>query len=223
LVIAIDGPAASGKSTTARLVAARLGYLHVDTGSMYRAMTHKVLSRGIDPGDGAAVGALAAETEITLVDGGPKDSPNRVFLDGADVTSHLREPEVTAAVSRVSMVKAVRELMLREQRRLAKGGGVVLEGRDIGTVVLPEADLKIWLVADVESRAARRLKELKEQRIDTELDEIRDSIRDRDRADSERELSPLRKASDAAEVDTTGLTVEQQVEIVVKKAKELLR
>jgi cytidylate kinase len=223
LVIAIDGPAASGKSTTARLVAGRLGYLHVDTGAMYRAMTLKVLSAGIDPGDTARVGTLAGGTTVTIsVSGGVTG----ILLDGADVTGRIRTPEITRAVSQVSSIAAVRMVMVREQRRLASGGGVVLEGRDIGTVVLPDADVKIFLVADETERARRRQKELLEKQVEVPLEVLVDEIHERDRKDSSRDLSPLRRAADAFEVDTSGLTIEGQVERIleiVRAAEEKLR
>ncbi|HLA99797.1 MAG TPA: (d)CMP kinase [Bacteroidota bacterium] len=213
LVIAIDGPAASGKSTTARLVAGRLGYLHVDTGAMYRAMTYKVLAAGIDPGETGRVADLARETGITISE---TDGKAEVFLDGVDVGGRIRTPEVTRAVSQVSSVAAVRELMVREQRRLAATGGVVLEGRDIGTVVLPDADVKIFLVADETERARRRQRELREKDVEVTLDDLLGEIHERDRKDSSRDLSPLRRSEDAVEVDTSGLTVEGQVERILE-------
>jgi cytidylate kinase len=208
LVIAIDGPAASGKSTTARLVAERMGYLHVDTGGMYRAMTLKILRAGVDPADTTAVDALARSTGVRIETAG---GTTAILLDGEDVSDAIRTPEVTRAVSQVSAVRSVRELMVREQRRLAAGGGVVLEGRDIGSVVLPGADVKIFLVAEPSERARRRRKELLGQGIDIGLDELESEIRERDRKDSSREISPLRKAVGAVEVDTSKLTVEEQV------------
>lgn len=212
LTIAIDGPAASGKSTTARLVAARLGYLHIDTGAMYRAMTLKVLRAGTDPADAGAVAALVPSTRITIA--GEADAPS-ILLDGGDVSGSIRSPEVTRAVSQVSAVAAVRELMVREQRRLAERGGVVLEGRDIGSVVLPSADVKVFLVADARERAGRRRKELLAGGIDVPLEALEAEIRERDRRDSSRELSPLRKADGAVEVDTSSLSVEEQVAAIL--------
>ncbi len=212
LVIAIDGPAASGKSTTARLVAERLGYLHVDTGAMYRAITLKVLRSGVDPADADAVAALAGVTAIAI---GTQTGSPRVLLDGEDVTGQLRSAEVTRAVSQVSAVRAVRELMVGEQRRLAAGGGVVLEGRDIGSVVLPDSDVKIFLVADPAERARRRRKELLEKGVDVAPEALEAEIMERDRKDSSRELSPLKKAEGAIEVDTSTLTVGQQVDTIL--------
>jgi CMP/dCMP kinase len=212
LVIAIDGPAASGKSTTARLVAERLGYLHIDTGAMYRAMTLKVLRSKIDPADGAAVGALTSSTRITIATATGRAV---VQLDGLDVTGEIRSPDVTRAVSQVSSLRSVRDLMVREQRRLAAEGGVVLEGRDIGSVVLPDADVKIFLVAEPAERARRRLKELSERGIEVGLEELEAEIRERDRKDSSREISPLVKADGAIEVDTSTLTVSEQVDRII--------
>jgi len=222
LVIAIDGPAASGKSTTARLVAGRLGYLHVDTGAMYRAITLKVLSAGINPDDSVEVGKLAEKTGITISVSG--DSTG-VILDGTDVTGKIRTPEVTRAVSQISSIPAVRKLMVAEQRRLASGGGVVLEGRDIGTVVLPDADVKIFLVADESERARRRQKQLREKKVEVMLGDLLSEIHERDRKDSSRDMSPLRRAEDAVEVDTSGLTVDGQVGRIidiVEKVKKIL-
>jgi len=217
LVIAIDGPAASGKSTTARLVAERLGYLHVDTGGMYRAMTLKILRAGIDPADSAAVDAAARTTGIRIDASGGAPA---ILLDGEDVSAGIRTPEVTRAVSQVSAIRSVREVMVREQRRLAAGGGVVLEGRDIGSVVLPGADVKIFLVADPAERARRRRNELLEQGIDIGLGELESEIRERDRRDSSREISPLRKAEGALEVDTSTLTVDEQVGRILDAVEE---
>jgi cytidylate kinase len=208
LVIAIDGPAASGKSTTARMVAERLGYLHIDTGGMYRAMTLKILRSGIDPADTAAIDALARTTRVGIE---TVRGRRAIVLDGEDVSDEIRTPEITRAVSQVSSVRSVRELMVREQRRLSEGGGVVLEGRDIGSVVLPGADVKIFLVADPSERARRRRKELLAQGIDIGLGELESEIRERDRKDSSREISPLRKSEGAVEVDTSKLTIEEQV------------
>lgn len=220
LVIAIDGPAASGKSTTARLVAGRLGYLHVDTGGMYRAMTLKVLRAGIDPADTAAIDALAAGTTITVAAVGGREG---IGLDGEDVSDAIRSPEVTRAVSQVSAVRSVRELMVREQRRLAANGAVVLEGRDIGSVVLPGADVKIFLVADPAERARRRRKELLARGVDIPLVELEREIRERDRRDSSREISPLKKADGAVEVDTSSLTVDEQVGRILAVVEEVAR
>lgn len=219
LIIAIDGPAASGKSTTAKLVAARLGYLHVDTGAMYRAMTLKVLENGVDPKDIKAIGVLARATKIRLssAEGGVA-----VELDGADVTEKIRTPKVTRAVSAVSMVAEVRRRMVEEQRVMGKRGSIVLEGRDIGTVVFPNADIKIFMVAHPRERAARRRKEMAAKGLPAEIDELEKEIAERDEKDSTRPISPLTKAEDAIVLDTTNMTIEDQVEFIVRKAKEKL-
>jgi cytidylate kinase len=217
LVIAIDGPAASGKSTTAKLVAARLGYLHIDTGAMYRAFTLKILRSGVDGFYSKKIASLAEATRIELQ---PDNGSLKVLLDGEDVTEQIRSPEVTTAVSSVSSVRDVRQALVKEQRRLGKDGGVVLEGRDIGTVVFPDADLKIFMVASIEARALRRQRELAAKGISTDLEALMREIRERDEKDSSREESPLRKADDAIVLDTTALTIDEQVEFVVQKAQE---
>lgn len=219
LVIAIDGPAASGKSTTAKLVAQRLGYLHIDTGAMYRAFTLKILRSGLEGYYSKRIRTLAEETRIELQ---PSNGSLKVLLDGEDVTEQIRSPEVTTAVSSVSMIREVRQAMVREQRRLANEGGVVLEGRDIGTVVFPDADLKIFMVASIEARALRRQRELEAKGIITDLDKLMEEIRERDEKDSSRDESPLRKADDAVVLDTSSLTIDEQVELVVRKAQQIL-
>jgi len=220
LVIAIDGPAASGKSTTSKLAAQRLGYIYVDTGAMYRAMTLKVLEHHIDTGDKRTIAELAEKTEISFK---RRDGELRVLLDQRDVTESIRSQAVTKAVSAVSMVEEVRESMVRIQRSMAEQGGIVVEGRDIGTVVFPKADLKIFMVADVRQRATRRQKELAQQGTEVVLDELVEDIRLRDQKDSGRGISPLRKASDAIELDTSDLSIEQQVEFIVREAEKIQR
>ncbi len=219
LVIAIDGPAASGKSTTSKLTAERLGYLHVDTGGMYRAMTLKVLEERIDINDEAKIAKLAEQTEIRLQQVG---NTLKVFLDKRDVSDAIRSQKVTKAVSAVSSIKVVREVMVREQRRMGERGGIVLEGRDIGTVVFPNADLKIFMVANVEERARRRQKDLKKQNVEIPLQELIDEIGERDRKDSKRDISPLRRADDAIVLDTSNLSIEQQVDFIVTQAKKVI-
>ena len=219
LVIAIDGPAASGKSTTARLVAKRLGYLHVDTGAMYRAITLKVLKSGLKSDDVGNVGRLLTSTRVELQR--TKNSV-RVLLDGEDVTEGIRSAEVTRAVSAVSRIRQVREAMVREQRNMAEGEGIVLEGRDIGTVVFPRAHLKIFMVASLEARARRRQKELKAKGINAKIKLILKEIQERDELDTTRDESPLKRAADAVELDNSNLTINEQVEFVLKKAKRLL-
>ncbi len=219
IVIAIDGPAAAGKSTTARRVAKILGYLHIDTGAMYRALTLKILRAKVPLGSATEIEKLTEKTTVKLE---RRNDENAVFVDGRDVTSEIRTPEVTKAVSKISGYPFVRKVMVREQRKLAEGGGVVLEGRDIGTVVLPEADLKIFMVANVSERAKRRRKDLAEVGIDVDHETLIEEINSRDRQDATREVSPLRKANDAIELDTSSMTVDDQVQFIVNKAKEKL-
>jgi cytidylate kinase len=217
--VAIDGPAGSGKSTTARLVSERLGLKHVDTGAMYRAIALLALRSGIDPGDGPKSAELARSAEITFeeIDGGGQ----RVFLSREDVTDDIRTPEVTKAVSPVSAHPGVRSALVRAQRRIADRGGCVLEGRDIGTVVLPNAEVKVYLSASTKVRAKRRLKEFHERGIEASLEAVEQDIIKRDKFDSEREHSPLRKAVGAAEIDTSDLSIDGQVDRVVEIARQV--
>lgn len=222
IIIAIDGPAASGKSTTAKLVAQRLGYLHIDTGAMYRAMALKVLRSNISPTDSASISKLAHATSIRLYAGNDTSSKVRLELDGIEVSDDIRLPEVTNIVSPVSTIADVRAQMVKEQRAMGAHGGIVLEGRDIGTVVFPNAELKVFMVADPRARAERRLKELENKHIDVTLEALEKEILERDAIDSHRDISPLRKADDALELDTTNLTIDQQVDIIVSRAKAII-
>lgn len=219
IVIAIDGPAASGKSTTARLVADRLGYLHIDTGAMYRAVTLRVLEEKIPLNDVERIGSLAEGIRIRLE---RSDGTNRVFVDSRDVTAEIRSANVTRSVSAVSSYQRVRDVLVREQRRIAEAGGVVLEGRDIATVVLPSADLKIFMIARVSERVIRRSKELEAGGVKIDNAALEQEILERDRLDSTREASPLRRAMGAIEVDTSTMTIEQQVQFVVSRAREII-
>ncbi len=218
--IAIDGPAASGKSTTAKLVAEKLGYLHLDTGAMYRALTLGVLQRGIDVQARNLVEEYAERAEV-MIDAEGK-SGNRVYLNGNDVTNEIRLPEVTKNVSAVSSYEGVRSVMVREQRKMARRGGVVLEGRDIGTVVLPDAELKIFMIADVRERARRRKKDLLVAGIEEAEEDIVREIEERDRKDSTRSVSPLKKAVDAVVLDTSALTIDEQVAFIIERAKAII-
>ncbi len=217
IIIAIDGPAASGKSTTAKRVASVLGYLHIDTGAMYRAIALKVLRHKIEPSDSSSIAALASSTSVQLqLHNGNVD----VLLDGILVNEEIRSPEVTNIVSAVSAVSRVRELMVNEQRAMGKNGGIVLEGRDIGTVVFPSAELKIFMIADARERAVRRQKEMQGKGVAVDLDNLKNEIAERDRIDSTREASPLKKADDAVVLDTTHLSIDEQVQFIVARAKE---
>lgn len=220
IVIAIDGPAASGKSTTAKLVAERLGYLHLDTGAMYRAITLRALREGVSVRDAEKMGSLARSTRIGLE---RTTNGNRVFLQSEDVTDEIRSPEISRQVSAVSSHPAVRAVLVEQQRYLARQGGVVLEGRDIGTVVFPMAELKIFMIADIAERARRRKGDLARTGVELDDETVTKEIADRDTLDSTRKASPLRKADDAIELDTSGLTIEEQVEFIVKKAMEIIQ
>lgn len=208
--IAIDGPAASGKSTAGEWLARRLGYLYLDTGAMYRAVTWAALERGICIKDEEAVTALAEELHVTVTEPAVDDGRGyTVLADGVDVTWDIRRSVVDANVSIVSAYDGVRRTLIVQQRRIAARGAVVMVGRDIGTVVLPDAHLKIYLDAGVEERARRRWRELRERGQDADYEAVLGSMRRRDRIDSSREISPLRAAEDAVVVDTTDLEVEE--------------
>ena len=217
--IAIDGPAASGKSTIGELLAKRLGYLYLDTGAMYRAVTWVALEQGIDISDEQAITALAERVEINItrptVDDGRQYT---VYANGQDVTWQIRRPEVDANVSPVSAYPGVRRALTDQQRRVGRRGRIVMMGRDIGTVVLPEADLKIYLEATTEERARRRHREVLERGEIADYEEILAAMRRRDKIDSEREAAPLRPADDAIIIDTTELGIAE----VLAKVEELI-
>ncbi|WP_158748018.1 (d)CMP kinase [Acidobacterium sp. S8] len=212
LIVAIDGPAGAGKSTVASRLAARFGLLNLETGAMYRAFALKANENSIDPGDTVALGQLAARTSITLE---PTSSGNRVLLDGTDVTTRIREAAVTQAASLVSVHPPIRQWMVNLQRKLGADGGVVMEGRDIGTVVFPDADLKIFLDASPEARGERRYEQSGKS---SPQEIILREIRERDDRDRNRAQSPLRPAPDAVVIDSTHLTLEE----VVSQAEALV-
>ena len=217
LVITIDGPAGSGKSTTAKLVAKKLGYAYLDTGAMYRAMTVKALRNGLDLEDANGLARQAQETDIT-VEADPEGT--RVILDGEDVTDKLRSPDVTQTSSIVSAAKGVRKRMVELQGKIGAGGGIVAEGRDIGSVVFPGADVKIYLDAGLRCRALRRKKELESGGESVELGKMEEDIKSRDTYDSSREHSPLVVPEGAVIIDTTDLTIEQQVDRVIQEVRK---
>jgi cytidylate kinase len=217
LIIAIDGPVASGKSTLARRVAQMLGYVYVDTGAMYRAVALKALRRGLSLDAREDLEALATDTHIDLR---AEDGTQQVFLDGQDVTRTIRDPEVSQAASRIAVVAGVRRVLVGEQRRAGERGGVVVEGRDIGSVVFPDAQLKIYLVAAPEIRAQRRWQEHQQRGEAVDLERTLDEIHERDRRDRERSSSPLVRAPDAVVVDSTAMEPEEVARLVVMLARE---
>jgi cytidylate kinase len=205
LVVAIDGPAGAGKSTIAKLAAEKLGYAYIDTGAMYRSVAWKFLQTG-EAFDEAFISKLSQEMVIEFK---PEAKVNRVFVDGIEVTAAIRSAEVTANVSRVAAIGAVREAMVDQQRRMGEAGGVLMDGRDIGTVVFPNAEVKIFLTATVEERAMRRYKELVAKGEQVVLEELQKDIAERDKQDMEREISPLRQAEDAIYLDTSDMTIDE--------------
>ncbi len=216
MVIAIDGPAGSGKSSTAKLVAQKLGIQHLDTGAMYRAITVKCLNENIAFTDTEALVECVKGATIVFT-GAPPDM--RVWMDGIDVTDAIRTDEVTRHVSDYCKPTVVREELVKQQRRLAESTTVVCEGRDIGTVVFPDAALKIYMVASVEERARRRKKDFEKIGEHKSIEELIEEIEARDTKDSTRENSPLCKAADAEELDTTTMTLEEQVDYIVERAR----
>ncbi|UCD05824.1 MAG: (d)CMP kinase [candidate division WOR-3 bacterium] len=213
-VVAIDGGAGSGKSTTAKGVAKRLDFFYIDTGAMYRAFTLKYLRSSGSGSRKVDIDLIRRLLRDTTVDLRKEDNEMKVYLDNEDVSLAIRTPEVSDFVSQVSAISEVRDWMVKRQREVAEGKNVVCEGRDIGTVVFPDAQVKIFMVAEVEVRAARRLRELGEKHMNADENEVMENIRFRDKYDSEREHSPLRRANDAIVVDTTNLTIEEEIEQV---------
>ncbi|QHW37194.1 (d)CMP kinase [Staphylococcus ursi] len=202
--IALDGPAAAGKSTIAKRVAAQLGMIYVDTGAMYRAITYYYLNNKERFTDFTS---LISEIDLRL--GYDAEKGQRVFLNDNDVTDFLRENDVTQNVSYVSSIKEVRQFLVQAQQKLAAEKGIVMDGRDIGTTVLPDAEVKVYMIASVEERAERRFKDNQERGIESSIEQLKKDIAERDAYDMNREISPLRKAEDAIEIDTTGLSIEQ--------------
>jgi cytidylate kinase len=217
MIIAIDGPAGSGKSTVAREVARRLGFTYLDSGAMYRAVTLVALESGADLDDGPELGRIAARLGIELR---RREQDNvQVFVDGRDVSEAIREPRVTGASSRVAAHPDVRRALLDKQRALIAAGDYVVEGRDIGTVVAPDAPVKAFLTADPQERARRRAAELERRGVSIQQDEVRSAIEQRDMLDSTRSAAPLRQAEDADLIDTTGLTPDAVADQIVALAQ----
>lgn len=221
LQVAIDGPASSGKSTVAKIIAKRFGYVYCDTGAMYRSVTWAALENGIDVSDTKQVIDLARRIKITFEPGQPDQ---RVFVDGHEVTKDIRTEKIAANVSAVAAIPEVRTQMVEQQRQIAQAGGIVMDGRDIGTTVLPDAQVKVFLVASAHERARRRYEENLQKGLATQsLDELEAAIKLRDQKDSTRKVSPLTQAKDAILIDTTSLTIDQvvdEISALIKKNQD---
>lgn len=212
--IAIDGPAGSGKSTIAKRIAQVLDFTYIDTGAMYRAITYFFITKKVSALDSTAIESMLNQIDLNFEN-------NKMFLNGQDISVEIRTPEVTLNVSDFSKVKSIRDKMQVYQRSIAQNKAVVMDGRDIGTVVLYDAELKIFLTATVEERARRRLKDLKDSGFDSSLEDLIQEIERRDQIDSTRDNSPLKKADDAIEIDTSSLSINQVVELILQHVKEV--
>lgn len=216
IIIAIDGPAGSGKSTLAKMVAERLGFTYLDTGAMYRAITYLAIREGIVD-DEEAVSKFILGLDVTLKF---ENGVTRVFVNGEELTDYIRTPEVNSKVSEISAMPAVRKELVRMQQQMGRVGNIVAEGRDTTTVVFPDANVKIYLVASVDVRAERRHKEYMEKGVDIDIEEVKENLRKRDAIDSGREISPLTRAENAIEVDTSFLSVNEEFEILIENIKK---
>jgi cytidylate kinase len=212
-VIAIDGPGGAGKSTIAALLAEELGYLHLDTGAMYRAVTLAALEKNIDFNDSESLTKVAENINIDFNQAG------EIFIDGRNVSQEIRSQKVNRHVSETASVKEIREIMVKKQKKIAEENKVVMDGRDITTVVLPDAKYKFYLTASIEERARRRYEEMKSKNITVDIEEIKNNIKERDKKDSQREHSPLKKADDAVLIDSTNLSIEE----VIEKMKKVIK
>lgn len=219
ITIAVDGPAASGKSTTARLLAQKLGYLYIDTGAMYRAATLSVLNNKTNTHDEQAVVKNIEDCQISIK---LAEDGQHTYLDNDDVTHLIRTPQINREISIISSYAGVREILVKQQQALAVKGGVIMDGRDIGTVVLPHAELKVFMIASLDERAKRRLKEFTAQGIKETIEDLKSKIQRRDEFDASRSQAPLKKAEDARELDTSKLTIEQQVNLIYSWTKEII-
>lgn len=215
-IVTVDGPAGSGKSTIAKIIAKKYGFTYLDTGAMYRMIALYALENSIDLQDSKAIETMLKNTKLDIVG-------NQFFLNGKDVSDEIRTPRVSAIVSPVSAIKEVRVKLVDLQREISKGKSVILDGRDIGTVVFPSGDVKIYLVASPEERAKRRLKEYEEKGVEADYESVLASIKERDFIDSTRKESPLKKAEDAHEIDSSTMSIDEVVEVISKYIDEKIR
>lgn len=218
IIIAIDGPAGAGKSTTAKLLAEKLNYKYIDTGAMYRAVTLYALRNSIEPNQTEKLVEMVKGMQFQFENNGSK-----LFVNSENVSEAIRNPEVSNRVSEYSKVAEVREILVQKQREIGAEGGIVMEGRDITTAVFPNAELKIFLTADLDIRAYRRLIELKNKGMNIDLDDVRGNLETRDKIDSSREVNPLMITDDSIVIDTTRLTIEEQVDAIYEKAQEIIK
>ncbi len=218
IAIAIDGPAGAGKSSVARKVANRLSLLYIDSGAMYRAVAWKALDDGVDISDEEAVTGMASNVKIELK---PAAEATRVLVDGEEITSFIRTPEVTDASSKISAIGAVREILVRQQQAMGRETGVVMEGRDIGTVVFPDTRYKFYLDASVQERARRRKWDLEQAGYEVDLDRLEREVAERDERDSTRSASPLMKVDDATLIETTGMSIEEVVDAIADRVEKI--
>ena len=218
IIIAIDGPAGAGKSTTAKLLAEKLNYKYIDTGAMYRAVTLYAIRNSIEANEVDKLVELVKNMNFRFENNG-----SALFVNSEDVSEAIRDPEVSNKVSEFSKVGKVRELLVKKQREIGAEGGIVMEGRDITTAVFPDAELKIFLTADLDIRAYRRLIELKNKGLKINIDEVKGNLATRDKIDSSREVNPLMITEDSIIIDTTQLTIDDQVEVIYNKAQEIIK
>jgi cytidylate kinase len=218
IIIAIDGPAGAGKSTTAKLLAEKLNYKYIDTGAMYRAVTLYAIRNSIEANEVDKLVELVKNMDFRFENNG-----SALFVNSEDVSEAIRDPEVSNKVSEFSKVGKVRELLVKKQREIGAEGGIVMEGRDITTAVFPDAELKIFLTADLDIRAYRRLIELKNKGLKINIDEVKGNLATRDKIDSSREVNPLMITEDSIIIDTTQLTIDEQVEVIYNKAQEIIK
>lgn len=217
MIVAIDGPAGAGKSTIAKIIAGKLRFLYIDTGAMYRALTLKVIEKGIDIKDTKRIVEIASDFSIDLINN--PDGSLKVLLDGRDVSRQIREPRISQFVSDIAKLKGVRDIMLKLQRNFGERGNCILDGRDIGTVVFPDANKKFYLDAHFKERVKRRHKELSGLGEDVSAQDVESDLQNRDSIDSTREIAPLKKAEDAIYIDTTNINIEEVVNKVLKEIK----